>query len=132
MKYLASISSIVMVIGIVALPLGKVKNAFAVGCDTYQRISGDIGICKGGTTEYSRQRYIERYSICLQQQLSREIAFYDNNIENYYAEWNKDSPPDRDLETITFKDKNIEPISGNDMQIDEMQLSNQANADLCN
>lgn len=129
MKYFTNISSVILVtVGIITLSRGEMKKAVAVGCDTYARITGDIGRCTGGSTEYSRERWLERYSVCLRQQLSREIDVYDDKVAAYYAEWNADSEKNRDLETITFRDKNIQPIS-----ISQMESSTyRANAELCN
>ncbi|MGB5637239.1 MAG: hypothetical protein WBM44_24755 [Waterburya sp.] len=116
-------------IGIITLPSNVAKRTLAIGCDTYERIRGEIGgSCTGGTTEYSRELWLERYRVCLDQQLSREISLYDNKVETSYTEWNKDSEPDIKLDKISLEDKNTPPLS-----ISQMQSSTyRANNDLCN
>lgn len=129
MKYLVHISSIALVtIGTITLPANKSQQALAIGCDTYERIRGEIGSCTGGTTEYSRELWLERYSVCLQQQLSQEIAVYNRETEAAYVEWDKNNQPDVKLENIRLLDDNPQPLSMSKIQ----STSYRANTDLCN
>lgn len=130
MKYLLiHISSVALVtIGTIALPTNISHQALAIGCDTYERIRGEIGSCTGGTTNYNRELWLERYSVCLKQQLSTEIATYNNQTEASYVEWDKNNKPDMNLENIALLDQNTEPLAISQMQ----STTNPANDDLCN
>ena len=75
MEYLTNIPSIVLLtLSIIALPSNKAKKALAVGCDTYYRITGQIAGCTEASTENARELWLERYSTCLEIQLSQEIS----------------------------------------------------------
>lgn len=106
----------------------KSPEAFGIGCDTYERIRGEIGSCTGGTTEYGRELWLERYRVCLQQQLSREIAIHNRQTQASYIEWDKNNQPDMKLENIRLLDENQQPINVSKIQ----SRSYQANTDLCN
>lgn len=129
MKYFINASSILLItVTCITLPSNESKQALAIGCDTYERVRGEIGSCTGGTTEYSRELWLEEYRVCLEQQLSREIAIYDNKVEAAYAEWDRDSEKDMKLDNISLEDKNIQPLPISEMQ----STTYRANSDLCN
>jgi|GEM_PF-5443711 len=86
------------------------------------------GSCTGGTTEYSRELWVERYRVCLKEQLSREIALYDSKVEASYAEWDRNSEQDMNLENISLQDENIQPLAISQMKSSTLR----ANNDLCN
>ncbi|HEY9769080.1 MAG TPA: hypothetical protein V6C71_11395 [Coleofasciculaceae cyanobacterium] len=112
MKYAANLSSIIFVtFGIIAFPLNETKRALAIGCDTYYRVTGQIAGCSDLSTEFAREVWLERYSVCLQQQLSREISIYNNQLETYYTKWNKDAEQNITLNNISFQEQNTSPLS---------------------
>ena len=129
MKYLISVTSTVLVaIGIITLPSQEAKKALAVGCDTYERIRGEIGPCTDGTTEYSRELWLERYRVCLDEQLAREISLYDNKVEASYSEWDRSSETVLNLDNISVSDSNPQ-----DLSIPQMRSTTyRSNNDLCN
>ena len=94
MEYLTNISSIVLLsFSMIALPSSTAKKTLAIGCDTYYRITGQIAGCTEASTENARELWLERYSTCLEIQLSREISIYKNRITTYYAEDRENSQP---------------------------------------
>ena len=129
MKYLKGISSIMLwTIGIVVLPSNEVvKKALAIGCDTYYRVTGQIGGCTDASTEDARELWLERYSVCLQQQLSREISIHKSKVDIYYAELDKDPQQNIRFEEIVLQDEEIAPFSVTDTQ----STTYRGNADFC-
>ena len=129
MKYLANISKIVLTtISIIILPTNEAKNALAIGCDTYYRVTGQIAGCSDVSTENARELWLERYSFCLQQQLSREISIYKSKAEIYYAKLDKNSSSNIRFEDITLQDEDIAPLSLSQNQ----GTTYRGNADFCN
>jgi len=129
MRHYTKIIGVMLVtIGIITFPSKETQEVSAIGCDTYERIRGEIGSCTGGTTEYSRELWVERYRVCLKEQLSREIALYDSKVEASYAEWDRNSEQDMNLENISLQDENIQPLAISQMKSSTLR----ANNDLCN
>ncbi|MEM7758531.1 MAG: hypothetical protein AAF298_10455 [Cyanobacteria bacterium P01_A01_bin.40] len=129
MKCVANISSILLLtIGIITFPLNVVEPAIAIGCDTYERIRAELGSCTGGTTEYSRELWLERYVVCLEQQLAREVTIYDRKIGASYAEWNQDSATGIDLDRVSLQEEAVPPLTVSQSQ----SAAYRRNKDLCN
>ena len=128
MKIRASISRILLItIGIVALPSDEAEKVLAIGCDTYYRVTGQIAGCSDLSTENANE-WLEKYSFCLQQQLSREISIYKSKAEIYYAELDKNSSSNIRFEDITLQDEDIAPLSLSQNQA----ATYRGNADFCN
>lgn len=131
MKYIVSISSAALLsLGIISSPLIETEQAIAIGCDTYERVTGDFGNCKGGSTQYARQLWMEKYVVCLQQQLSQEVTLYNqnSNVQVYYDDWNQGSGEKLDLNQISFENETLPTMS-----MPQSQLSAyQSNLELCN
>ena len=129
MEYLTNIPSIVLLtLSIIALPSNKAKKALAVGCDTYYRITGQIAGCTEASTENARELWLERYSTCLEIQLSQEISIYKNKITTYYAEGRENSEPNLAFDTLTLEDNHTSsfPI------LLKRSVGYRGNADFCN
>ena len=128
MKIRASISRILLItIGIVALPSDEAEKVLAIGCDTYYRVTGQIAGCSDLSTENANE-WLEKYSFCLQQQLSREISIYKSKAEIYYAELDKNSSSNIRFEDITLQDEAIAPLSLSQNRA----TTYLGNADFCN
>ncbi|MGF1590696.1 MAG: hypothetical protein ACFCU7_15930 [Pleurocapsa sp.] len=112
----------------ITLPSGEAKKALAIGCDTYYRVTGQIAGCSDISTEFTREVWLERYGVCLQQQLLQEISIYNDQLETDYAEWNKDSEQNVNFHNISLQDKNTPPLSLSKTQ----SATYQRNADFCN
>lgn len=129
MKYVVNISTIALVtMSLVSLTGIKTEQAIAIGCDTYERVTGDFGNCNGGSTQYARQLWLERYVVCLEQQLTREIAIYNTKVEPYYAEWNPESNEGLEIDQISFQNETVPPLSLSQSQ----SSAYRRNKDLCN
>ncbi|MEL6439506.1 MAG: hypothetical protein AAFQ80_09665 [Cyanobacteria bacterium J06621_8] len=130
MKHIIDTTAItVFAVGIIAIPSINIKQAIAIGCDTYERVTGDFGNCNGGSTEYARQLWRERYVVCLEQQLSQAIVFYNSNsnVQLYYDGWNQGAGEELDLEELSFQNETVPPVS-----ISKSQSSAyRRNLDLC-
>ncbi|MEM7591258.1 MAG: hypothetical protein AAF383_07030 [Cyanobacteria bacterium P01_A01_bin.83] len=129
MKYIASISTATLLaIGIVTVPYIKAEQAIAIGCDTYERVRGTITNCTSGTTEYGRELWLERYVVCLEQQLSTEIAVYYDKRGTYYAEWDQGTEAGMTIDNVAFQDEIVPPLTVNQNQ----SKAYRRNKDLCN
>jgi hypothetical protein len=129
MEYLTNIPSILLLtFSIIALPSSTAKKTLAIGCDTYYRITGQIAGCTEASTENARELWIQRYSVCLQQQLSREISVYKGKLEIYYAQWEeKDSNQNIKLDDISLQNSNTSSFSLSETK----STTYRGNADFC-
>ena len=90
MKYSSHLISFILIaIGVLAFPVIEAKKVLPLGCETLYRTGGNNTNCSDISTEYARNLWIEKYSICLEQHLSRAIASYNRKLPNYYAQWRK-------------------------------------------
>ena len=121
------LSLILIAINTVSFSLVKEKRVLAIGCDTYYRVTGQIGGCSDVSTEDARDLWIQRYSVCLQQQLSREISIYQGKVDIYYAELDKNPQQNIRFEDIVLQDEDIAPISVSQTQ----STTYRGNADFC-
>ena len=128
MKYLTNIFSIMTVaIVTITLPSNKTKRALAIGCDTYYRVTGQIGGCSDVSTENARELWLKRYSACLKIQLAEEISIYKSKAEIYYAELDKNTEQNIRFEDIVLKDEDIPSLSLSQSQ----WATYSGNADFC-
>ena len=126
MKHLTDLRVILLAISAIALPSNQ-TTAVAIGCDTYYRVTGQIGGCSDASTEDARELWLQKYSFCLEQQLFREISIYKSKVEIYYAELDKAGSNLR-FEDITLKDEDIPSLS----LLQSQYTTYRGNADFCN
>ncbi|MDJ0573284.1 MAG: hypothetical protein QNJ53_30205 [Pleurocapsa sp. MO_192.B19] len=99
------ISFILIAASAIAFSAIKEAKVLAVGCDTYYRVTGQISGCSSWSTEDARNIWLEKYSACLEQQLSIAIADYNQKLPDYYAQWQEDgSTPNIKLDDISLQD----------------------------
>ena len=72
-------------VGFMTLFLTIARKGLARGCESYYRVTGAIAGCSDISTEDARKLWIEKYSICLDIQLSEEISAYKGKMARYYA-----------------------------------------------
>lgn len=72
---------------VIALAIGKGETVLALGCETQQRISGEISGCNSISTQDLVEINLEKYKACIEELLDMEIANYKNNRGEYYATW---------------------------------------------
>lgn len=70
----------------VILSLVNQKRVSAIGCDTYYRVTGQIAGCTDVSTEKIQDLWLQKYSICLNQQLDQEISIYRGKLKTNYAQ----------------------------------------------
>ena len=89
MKYYLNLTGcILIVVCAIASVFGPVQSTFALGCDTQERISGNIGNnCGHISTEDLFNIRIEKRKTCIDAQLTVAIADYNNNWGVYYTQW---------------------------------------------
>lgn len=91
------------------LPMNSQK-VLAIGCDTYYRVTGQIAGCTDISTEKAQELWLEKYSVCLEQQLIKEISIYTSQLKIYHVQWNlKNSNPYLEFNDISFSDLDIPP-----------------------
>ena len=110
MRYCCNLLSFGLVtVGTVML-LTTSKKVSAIGCDTYYRVTGQIAGCTDVSTEKAQELWLEKYSVCLEQQLIREISVYRSQLRTYYAQWNsEDSNRYLEFNDISFSDLDTSP-----------------------
>ena len=110
MKYYCNLLSFGLVtVGTVMLLTTSTK-VLAIGCDTYYRVTGQIAGCTDVSTEKAQELWLEKYSVCLEQQLIREISVYRSQLRTYYAQWNsEDSNRYLEFNDISFSDLDTSP-----------------------
>ena len=130
MKHSTFINSVIFItFSIIALPLSGAKKALAIGCDTYYRVTGQIAGCSDTSTEKAEEQWRERYSICLEIQLSQEISIYRNKMATYYAQQNRNFEQNVALNNLSSpEDKNTSSLSVSLRQ----SASYSGDADFCN
>ena len=116
-----------MTLSLITLSSSKVKTVLAIGCDTYYRVTGQIAGCNDVSTEDAREAWLEKYKVCLQQQLSREISIYDSKLQTYYAENDQDAESNIQFNDISPQEQNIPSLSFSQSQ----SSSYRGNADFC-
>ena len=110
MRYCCNLLSFGLVtVGTVMLLTTSTK-VLAIGCDTYYRVTGQIAGCTDVSTEKAQELWLEKYSVCLEQQLIREISVYRSQLRTYYAQWNsEDSNRYLEFNDISFSDLDTSP-----------------------
>jgi len=84
----------------------------AIGCDTYYRVTGQIAGCTDISTEKAQEAWLEKYSICIEQQLAEEISIYQGKLNTYYAQWeSKGSEQDLEFDRLPFSDIDTSSLS---------------------
>ena len=80
-------------------------KVWAIGCDTYYRVTGQIAGCTDISTEKAQEAWLEKYSICIEQQLSEATTVYQGKLKTYYARWDSEgSDLDFDFDRPSFTD----------------------------
>lgn len=104
MKYCLNLLGIGL-ITVTTILIANETKVLAIGCDTYYRVTGEIAGCTDVSTEKARETWLEKYSICIEQQLAEEITIYKGKLQTYYAEWeSEDSDLDLDFDRISLSD----------------------------
>ncbi|MEO0012159.1 MAG: hypothetical protein RLZZ535_548 [Cyanobacteriota bacterium] len=86
MKYYCNFLTLSLIsVSTVTLSLVNEKRVSAIGCDTYYRVTGQIAGCTDVSTENVQDLWLQKYSICLNQQLDQEISIYRGKLETNYA-----------------------------------------------
>ena len=80
-------SAITIAFWVIALTVGQGENVLALGCNTQQRISGEIGGCNSISTQDWGEISREKYSACIEQQLEVALADYKQDRWDYYTTW---------------------------------------------
>lgn len=114
---------------IVFLAVDKNKVA-AIGCDTYYRVTGQIAGCTDVSTEKAQEAWIEKYSVCLERQLTKEIAVYRGKLQTYYAEWQPETKKQNwKFDRLAFTDTNASDLDTSSLSISSTTY--RGNADFC-
>ena len=126
MRYCFNLLSISLIAVGMAISLATDKTkVLAIGCDTYYRVTGQIAGCTDVSTEKAQEAWVQKYSICLEQQLAKEISIYQGKLRTYYAEWESEGS-ERDLE--------YDRVSLPDIDTSSLSISSttyRGNADFC-
>ena len=81
------------------------KKVLAIGCDTYYRVTGQIAGCTDISTEKAQEAWLEKYSVCIEQQLLEAITVYQGKLKTYYAQWeSEDSESNLDFDRLSTPD----------------------------
>ena len=80
------------------------QKVLAIGCDTYYRVTGQIAGCTDISTEKAQEAWLEKYSVCIEQQLLEAITVYQGKLKTYYARWESESDLDLDFDRFSFPD----------------------------
>ena len=108
MKYYCNLLSFGLIIFTTYILQENSKKVLAIGCDTYYRVTGQIAGCTDISTEKAQELWLEKYSVCLEQQLIEEISIYRSELKIYHAQWNsKNSNPYLEFNDISFSDLDI-------------------------
>ena len=110
MRYCFNLLSFSLItVGTVVL-LTTNKKVLAIGCDTYYRVTGQIAGCTDVSTEKAQELWLEKYSICLEQQLAKEISLYKSQLRTYHAQWDlEDSNSYLEFGNVSFSDLDTSP-----------------------
>jgi|GEM_PF-3629631 len=99
------------------------QKALAIGCDTYYRVTGQIAGCTDVSTENAQDAWLEKYSICLQLQLTEAMEIYKGKLSTYYAEWDSE-----DLERNSFDNSFFSEL---DTSSPSLSTTYRGNTDFC-
>ena len=72
---------------VIALAVGQGERVLALGCDTQQRVSGEISGCNSISTQDWGEISREKYEACIEQQLEVALADYKQDRWDYYTTW---------------------------------------------
>ncbi|MEL6928385.1 MAG: hypothetical protein AAFO95_07110 [Cyanobacteria bacterium J06600_6] len=100
-------------------------KVLAIGCDTYYRVTGQIAGCTDISTEKAREAWIQKYSVCLERQLNKEIVLYRGKLQTYYAE----GQPEDGQQDWEFDRPSFSNIDRDDLSISSTTY--RGNADFC-
>ncbi|MEO1671186.1 MAG: hypothetical protein AAFR77_10445 [Cyanobacteria bacterium J06631_2] len=118
-------SSSLIAISTAVFALADIAQVSAIGCDTYYRVTGEIGGCTDISTERARKVWLEKYNICLARQLITEISLYESQSRTYFADWKSEG---------SEQDFRLGDTSWQDLEISSPSLATetyQGNADFC-
>lgn len=87
------------------------QKVLAIGCDTYYRVTGQIAGCTDISTEKAQEAWLEKYSVCIEQQLLEAITVYQGKLKTYYARWESESESDLDLDFDRFSFPDLDSLS---------------------
>lgn len=106
MRYYGNfLSCSLILLSTLTLSLVNEKRVSAIGCDTYYRVTGEIAGCTDISTENVQDLWLQKYSICLNQQLDQEISIYRGKLKTYYVHW-QDGSEQNQLNNISLQNKN--------------------------
>ncbi|MEM6611029.1 MAG: hypothetical protein AAF652_02030 [Cyanobacteria bacterium P01_C01_bin.72] len=86
-NYFSLFSPTLVAINTAVFTLADIPQVSAIGCDTYYRVTGEIAGCTDISTEKAREVWLEKYNICLEQQLTEEISLYESQSRTYFSNW---------------------------------------------
>jgi hypothetical protein len=84
--YLNFLSLSLISVSVVTLALANEKKVSAIGCDTYYLVTGQIAGCTDVSTENAEDLWLQKYSICLDRQLEREISIYIGKLKTNHVQ----------------------------------------------
>jgi hypothetical protein len=111
MKYYGNFLSFnLILVSTVTLSLVDEKKVSALGCDTYYRVTGQIAGCTDVSTENIRDLWLEKYSICLERQIDREISIYRGKLRTYSVD-RQDGFEQNQLNNTSLQNANVPSLS---------------------